>query len=94
MIKNLKNSEKFKQFFSFFMCVIAFLFSISSGEGGIFAILAIIIISGFFLAIGFAFGNFKNFKLIFLESLKVSFGISSLIYIISYSFIALEPIFT
>ena len=86
MIQNLNISENFKLRFSFFSCLIAIILSISSGEGGAFAIIANII-SGFLLAIGFAFWNFKNFKLIFLNSLKISFGISCLIYIIFHSFI-------
>lgn len=77
--------------FSFITVIIAIFISILSGDGGVLSFF-VAMISGILLAVGFSFWNVRKFKSIFFESLKITFGITCFVYIMGYSYYALESI--
>ena len=87
----LKISDDYKLKFTCISLLFGFILSMCSGDGGIFAIF-FFLFSGLLLALGIALWEIKNFKKAFIDSLKISFGISAFIYILGYVYISLVPL--
>jgi len=85
----------YKILFSILSVIIAFFVTIYSHNDGnvlLFALIPILI-TGIIISLNVGIFKYGNFKSNFLESLKYSFLISSLIYISGYLFFSLEHLF-
>ncbi|MEG1026906.1 MAG: hypothetical protein RSF34_20715 [Flavobacterium sp.] len=83
----------YKILFSIISIIIALSITIYSHDDTLLILLVPLFLTGVAIPLNVALFKKGNFKTIFVESLKYSFLISSLIYMSGYTFFALKPLF-
>lgn len=79
---------------SFIFAILLTIISVSPYEDNVFLFsIALIAFGGLTISLTFVTWSNKKRKTVFLNSLEISFGLSSLIFILGYLYTALQPIF-